>query len=170
MKKVTFILEYWMIYQFSIKIVYISSLPTVVGVLIGNCIKQELCSAGGLKIISSLFLGFCKLYRFLYVRNASGLVRDNAKLLHMIIMIFIVTYHLDRIVIWVGVQLWKGLDYELLALGKFCMMTNLTQTWHGEMDEDFLQRSKSQSLKVLVSQILFSMVLTFFCLGALVAR
>ena len=109
-------------------------------------------------------------FRFLYVRNASGLVRDNAKLLHMIIMIFIVTYHLDRIGIWVGVQLWKGLDYELLALGKFCMMTNLTQTWHGEMDEDFLQRSKSSSLKVVVSQVLFSIALTFVCLGALVAR
>ena len=108
-------------------------------------------------------------FRFLYVRNASGLVRDNAKLLHMIVMIFIVTYHLDRIVVWALVQLWKGLNYELRPLGKVCMMTNLF-TWHGEMDEDFLQRSKSQSLKVLVSQILFIIVLTFFCLGALVAR
>ena len=109
-------------------------------------------------------------FRFLYVRNASGLIRDNAKLLHMIIMIFIVTYHLDRVGIWAAVQLWKGLNYELLHIGKFCMMTNLTQTWHGEMDEDFLQRSKSQSLKVLVSQILFCIVLTIVCLVALRAR
>ena len=113
-----------------------------------------------------LFLNF----RFLYVRNASGLVRDNAKLLHMIIMIFIVTYHLERIGIWVAVQLWKRLNYELLALGKFCMMTNLTQTWHGENDEDYFQRSNSSSLKVMASQVLFSIALTFVCLGALVAR
>ena len=104
------------------------------------------------------------------MRNASGLVKDNAKLLHMIIMIFIVTYHLDRIGIWSAVQLWKGLNYELLHIGKFCMMTNLSLTWHGEMDEDFLQRSKSQSLKIMVSMILFSIVLTFVCLGALRAR
>ena len=85
-------------------------------------------------------------------------------------MIFIVTYHLDRIVVWSAVQLWKGLNYELGPGGKFCMMTNLSLTWHGEMDEDFLQRSKSHSLKVVVSMILFSIVLTFVCLGALLAR
>ena len=117
-------------------------------------------------VLVLLFVNF----RFLYVRNASGLVRDNAKLLHIILMIFIVTYHLDRIVVWSAVELWKGLNYELRPLGKICMMTNLSSTWHGEIDEDFLQRSKSQSLKVVVSMILFSIVLTFVCLGALVAR
>ena len=109
-------------------------------------------------------------FRFLYVRNASGLIKDNAKLLHMIIMIFIATYHFNRAGTWVVTQLWKGLNYDLIPMGKLCMMTNLNLTWHSEIDEDFVQRVKSRNTLVLVSMVLFSIALTYVCLGALVAR
>ena len=104
------------------------------------------------------------------MRNATGLIRDNAKLLHMIIMIFIATYHCNRIGLWVILQQLKGLNYELMPLGKFCMMTNLTLTWHGEMDEDYYQRAKSFRYQVVISGILFTIALTYNWLGALVAR
>ena len=104
------------------------------------------------------------------MRNASGLVKDKARLLHMIILIFAVTYHLNRIGIWVVAQLWTGLNYELIPLGKYCMMTNITLTWHGEQDHDFFQRTTSHSMQVVVSMVLFSIALTYAYLGALVAR
>ena len=109
-------------------------------------------------------------FRFLYVRNASGLVKDKAKLLHMIILIFTLTYHFNRIGIWVVAQLATGLNYELIPLGKYCMMTNISLTWHGELDQDFPQRATSNRMQVMVSMALFSIALTYVCLGALVAR
>ena len=125
-------------------------------------------------IIFSLYLQHIKKYsvyfRFLYVRNASGLIKDNAKLLHLIIMIFIATYHCNRVGLWVVLQRWKGLNYEVMPLGKFCMNTNLTLTWHGEMDEDYFQRAQSFRTQVVVSMVLFSIALTYVCIGALVAR
>ena len=104
------------------------------------------------------------------MRNASGLIKDNAKLLHMIIMIFIATYHFKRAGIWVVTQLWKDLNYELMPMGKLCMMTNLNLTWHSEIDEDFVQQVKSRNTMVVVSGVLFSIALTYVCLGALGAR
>ena len=104
------------------------------------------------------------------MRNASGLVKDKARLLHMIILIFTVTYHLNRIGTWVVVQLWTGRNYELMPLGKYCMMTNITLTWHGELDQGFCQRTTSHSIQVFVSMALFSIALTYAYLGALVAR
>ena len=109
-------------------------------------------------------------FRFLYVRNASGLVKDKAKLLHMIILIFTLTYHFNRIGIWVVAQLATGLNYELIPLGKYCMMTNISLTWHGEVDHGFFQRASRNSMQVVVSMILFSIALTYAYLGALVAR
>ena len=104
------------------------------------------------------------------MRNAPGLVKDKAKLLHRIIMIFSVSYHFNRIGIWVVAPMWKGFNYELIPMGKYCMKTNLTLTWHGERDEDFAQRATSNRLQVLVSMALYSIALIYFCLGALVAR
>ena len=88
----------------------------------------------------------------------------------MIIMIFFATYHFNRAGVWMVAQLWKGLNYDLIPMGKLCMMTNLTLTWHGEIDEDFFQRAKSRHTLVVVNMVLFSIALTYVCLGSLVAR
>ena len=104
------------------------------------------------------------------MRNAAGLVKDKAKLLHMAIMIFSVSYHFNRIGIWSIAPMMKGFNYELISLGKYCMKTNLTLTWHGEMDYDFDQRATGHRLQALVSMVLFSIALIYFYLGALVAR
>ena len=66
--------------------------------------------------------------------------------------------------------MWKGFNYEQKPPGKYCMKTNLTLTWHGEMDNDFSQRATSNKLLVLVSMGLYSIALIYFCFGALVAR
>ena len=104
------------------------------------------------------------------MRNAAGLVKDKAKLLHMIIMIFSVSYHFNRIGIWSIAPMLKGFNYELIPLGKYCMKTNQTLTWHGEMDHDFYQRATSNRLQALVSMALFNIALIYFFLGALEAR
>ena len=49
-------------------------------------------------------------------------------------------------------------------------MTNITLTWHGELDHDFFQRTTSHSMQVVVSMVLFSIALTYAYLGALLAR
>lgn len=104
------------------------------------------------------------------MRNAAGLVKDQAKLLHTVIMIFSVAYHFNRIGVNVVAPMWRGFNYELRLNGKYCMKTNLTLTWHGEMDYDFSQQATKIRFMVLVSMVLYSIALIYFCLGALVAR
>ena len=106
----------------------------------------------------------------MYVRNASGLVKDKAKLLHLLIMIFMGTWTFLRIGIWPVTQLWTGMNYEKLIPGKFCMMTNLTSTWHNKIDEDYYKRSSSFKLQVVVSMFLYLIAKIYFCLTALKAR
>ena len=109
-------------------------------------------------------------FRFIYVRNAAGLVKDKAKLLHMGIMIFCVSWHFNRICMRVVAPMWKGFNFEQKPPGKYCMKTNLNSTWHGGMDFDFSQRATSNRLLVLVSMGLYTIALIYFCLGALIAR
>ena len=108
--------------------------------------------------------------RFLYVRNASGLVNDKAKWLHIMIMLFLFTYHINRLGSWTLAQLWQGFNYESMPIGKFCMMTNLTLTWDGINDPDYRHKFSRNRTLVLVNMFLFDLALTFACLAALTAR
>ena len=85
-------------------------------------------------------------------------------------MIFLVTYHMNRVGSFPVAQLWQGYNYESLPVGKFCMMTNLTLTWDGVNDPDYQYEFSRQRYIVLVSMFLYDIALTFACLAALRAR
>ena len=63
--------------------------------------------------------------RMMYVRNASGLIRDRARLLHIILILFIVVWMSNRNITGMIVQRvrFKG---HLILSRNICMKTNTT--------------------------------------------
>ena len=106
----------------------------------------------------------------MYVRNAAGLVKDKARLLHLLLLIFLLAWYIRKIVPWPLYALWAGKNYEDLPVGKFCMMTNLTSSWDGNKDLDFNQKSIIFKLSILVSHSLYSLLLIYSFLASLRAR
>lgn len=106
----------------------------------------------------------------MYVRNAAGLVQDKARLLHWLLLIFLLTWYFRKVILWPLHALWTGMNYEDLPVGKFCMMTNLTSSWDGNKDLDFNKKSIFFKLIILVSQSLYSLVLIYSFLASLRAR
>ena len=106
----------------------------------------------------------------MYVRNAAGLVKDKARLLHLLLLIFLLAWYIRKIVPWPLHALWTGKNYEDLPVGKFCMMTNLTSSWDGNKDLDFKQKSIIFKLSILVSHSLYSLLLIYSLLASLRAR
>ena len=76
-------------------------------------------------------------FRFVYIRYASGLVRDGAKLFHIIVIVFLSVWLSIRIMNIHFVQLWRRLDFKEYPIGKICMMTPLSLTYEGKIDENF---------------------------------
>ena len=63
--------------------------------------------------------------RMMYVRNASGLVRDRARLLHIILILFIVVWMSNRN--FIGIIAHRVRNKGHLILSKnICMRTNTT--------------------------------------------
>ena len=108
--------------------------------------------------------------RLIYVRNASGLLVDNANLLHVIIIIFVGIWFTRRVFMWPVMELWTGRNFEKTPVGKFCMKTNVSLTVDDEWDEEFNQTSTKFALSVLVSMFIFIIALTYACLAALKER
>ena len=99
--------------------------------------------------------------RFVYIRYASGLVRDGARLFHLIVLVFLSVWLAIRILNIPFVQLWKRLDFKEYPIGKICMMTNLSLTYEGEIDKNFdyfLQKIKIAN----IMSFSISMVVLFY--------
>ena len=103
------------------------------------------------------------------MRGASGLLRDRARLLHVIVIMFISVWFTNRGINWPLRELTKS-KFKDLPRGKLCMMINLTMTSEGEVDESYHQQSLKIRLIVLVSSALFDFAILFFCFAALRAR
>ena len=67
-------------------------------------------------------LVFC---RSIYIRLASGLVKDGIKLLHGLTIIFITVFSLQIQLMWPVRHVLSGNSYQDTLKGKFCTKTNI---------------------------------------------
>ena len=67
---------------------------------------------------SDMVTGPC--LRFIYVRYASGLLKEGLMLLHSSIFITITVLHLNGFLSWVGRAWWQETNYLDIVKGKFC--------------------------------------------------
>ena len=67
-----------------------------------------------------------QIFRSMYVRNATGLIHDKAKLLHILIIVFLIVWLARRSFSLPFIQLLKGFDYSGFQRIEICMMTNNT--------------------------------------------
>ena len=58
--------------------------------------------------------------RFIYVRYASGLLKEGLMLLHSFIFITITLFFLNGFLSWVGRAWWQVTNYLDIVKGKFC--------------------------------------------------
>ena len=108
--------------------------------------------------------------RFVYVRNAHGLLRDKGRLLHMVVCLFITIWHFKRAMNFSLSQLLRGLNYTKTTKGMLCMMKNLTMTESRNLGESYFQYSVKSTIMVFVSIAIFNIVLTVCCFRSLSAR
>ena len=81
-----------------------------------------------LKVEKNAFITFRKLFivfRFIYVRNAHDLLRDKARLLHIVVWLFISIWFSKRAITYSLSQLVRGLNYTKTTKGMLCMVKNL---------------------------------------------
>ena len=90
--------------------------------------------------------------RMMYVRNASGLIRDRARLLHIILILFIVVWMSNRNFMGIIVHStrYKG---HLILSKNICMKTNTTV----ETDEFNIPVS---TIPVSINGFIYDVVLT----------
>ena len=111
------------------------------------------------------------LLRLNYVRNASGLIRDKARLLHYVILLFIGTWVSKRVISHPLMEIWKGLNFSELPKGKLCMLLDFNGgNKDGVRDEAFFQRSNKFKVSVILSQAIYTIFTTYFFLASLIAR
>ena len=110
------------------------------------------------------------MFRFIYVRNAHGLLRDKARLLHILVWIFISIWFSKRALTYHLLQLVRGLNYEKTTKGMLCMMKNMTMTQSRNMEESYVQYLTKTTVMVFVSTGIFNIVLTVCCLLSLSTR
>ena len=113
------------------------------------------------KYCTQLQLNVLLCLRFVYIRYASGLVRDSAKLLHLIVVIFLLFKFLRRSVYTSFIQLWNGRDFQKFPMGKICMMTNLSHTCDGQIDKDFNLVERKIKIAIFLSFIISMYILIY---------
>ena len=99
--------------------------------------------------------------RFVYIRYASGLVRDGAKLFHLIVVVFLFVWFANRNLFMCFTQLWKGRKFKQYPIGKICMMTNLSLTYEGKIDKDFDFLEKKINVTIFLSFIISICILIY---------
>ena len=87
----------------------------------------------------------------MYIRYASGLVRDRAKLFHLIVVVYLTVWFANRNLNICFAQLWKGREFKQYPIGKICMMTNLSLTYEGKIDKNFDFLEKKIKMAVVLS-------------------
>ena len=101
----------------------------------------------------------------MYVRNATGLIHDKAKLLHILIIVFLIVWLARRSFSLPFIQLLKGFDYSGFQRIEICMMTNNTSSSSPSGSYHF----SPVKLRVIyvTSCLLYSIGLTYFYFLAL---
>ena len=100
-----------------------------------------------------------------YVRNASGLIRDKARLAHILLILFITIWMSNRTISGIIIQQSKGSQYDggLIKLSrKYCMSKNAS----GSTDTNDAH-TNVRATAVYINAILFDFVLTFSYFTAL---
>ena len=108
---------------------------------------------------------YCELFRFMYVRYASGLVREGERLLHQVILVYLSC----QIIIW-----YARFFYDFLYLSnymdsikfKFCEMQNIV----ANSEEDFKAFSLKPKLILIVLSLIYFSCFTYAYFGALNSR
>ena len=90
-----------------------------------------------IKRLSFLFL------RFIYVCYAPGLIKDSARLLHLLVTIFTVIYSGRR----VAMALIRITDYMHIPVGKFCTRQDIST----ELDTNFVDYSLKYKIGISFS-------------------
>ena len=97
----------------------------------------------------------------MYIRYASGLVMDSAKLFHLIVVVFLIVWFTLRNLYLPFIQLWRGLAFKQHPFGKICMRTNLSLTYDGEIDNDFDLLVKKVGITIVLSFLLSMYILIY---------
>ena len=98
-------------------------------------------------------------FRFIYIRYASGLIKEGAKLLHRLICLFIGFFSLQLVLIWISKPLFHDDWYLQTLKGRFCMKINLTHSTNSSLKDDQMELSLKPKL------IIFSLCAVFWGLG-----
>ena len=110
------------------------------------------------KILANIYL--LNIWRFIYIRFATELVRDGVKLLHWLTFIFIVTFSTNLSLIWqVKYNLIDGSKYRDTLKGKFCMKTNIT---FSNSSQNIYEEVDDVELSIKPKLVIFS-IATLFC-------
>ena len=97
--------------------------------------------------------------RFVYVRYASGLVKEGVKLLHQLVIIFIAVFCIKRnIIILLPDPPRNGKDLKLM----FCMKQNVS----AELEANLVNLSIRPKLILFVTALLYFSALTYFYISA----
>ena len=118
-----------------------------------------------LKYNTCAFSKYCELFRFMYVRYASGLVREGERLLHQVILVYLSC----QIIIW-----YARFFYDFLYLSnymdsikfKFCEMQNIVPN----SEEDFKAFSLKPKLILIVLSLIYFSCFTYAYFGAFNSR
>ena len=108
------------------------------------------------------------LFRFVYVKHASNLLKAGFKLLQTLIFVFLGIWILNRNIIWTFGILLRGTELHRIPKGIFCMAENLTEVI-GTMEKDQRTLHKGKTA-IILNTFLFNSVVTYFFLAALKSR
>ena len=97
----------------------------------------------------------------MYIRYASGLVMDSAKLFHLIVVVFLIVWFTLRNLYHPFIQLLTGRAFKQYPIGKICMMTNLSLTYDGEIDNDFDLTVKKIGISIVLSFLMSMYILIY---------
>ena len=97
-------------------------------------------------------------FRFVYVRYASGLVKEGVKLLHQLAVVFIAVFCIKRniIILWPDVRNVKALKQM------FCKKQNVS----AELEANLVNLSIKPKLILFVTALLYFSALTYFYISA----
>ena len=100
--------------------------------------------------------------RFIYVRYAPGLIKDSARLLHLLVTIFTVIYGGRR----VAMAVIRITDYTHIPVGKFCTRQDIST----DLETNFVDYSLKYKIGISFSSSLFVLALSFFYISAMKSR
>ena len=114
------------------------------------------------------------LFRLVYVRHASDLLKAGFKLLQILIFVFLGIWILKRNISWTFGHLLRGTELHRMPKGIFCMAKNLTEVIEtmekDQLNEFFYPTLHKGKILIIVNTFIFNSVVTYFFLAALKTR